>query len=152
MCAHPDKDFRNPAERQKRTRCGVTRFREVFVWMGTHSVFPIVMCKITVGSNTTASAPIPVVLCAASPSTAITGLVAMVSTSSIILESSIVLTCPVGSCNILHINGLHNRFHFLQLWSQLLLGFLHRVGHMIHRFLHNPQSLCLDLVLLQGFL
>ena len=47
----------------------------VFAWIGTHSVCPTVICKITVDSTTTAIAPIHVVLCTASSLTAIIGFV-----------------------------------------------------------------------------
>ena len=52
----------------------------------------------------------------------------------------------------MHLHRLHRRLHFLQLFVQLLMGALHRVGHMIHRRLHARRCLCLSLLLLQGFL
>ena len=86
------------------------------------------MCKFTDGLTTTASSPIPVVLCAVSYLTAITVLVALLSTSSIILVAYIVLTCAMGHCIIFHIHGLHDRLHFMQLFGQLLLVFLNALN------------------------
>ena len=77
------------------------------------------MCKITVGSTTTASVQILVVLWNVSSLTALTGLVAVVSILFIILADTIVLTCAMGRCSILHLNSLHHRFHLLQLCGQL---------------------------------
>ena len=105
----------------------------VFARIGTNSVCPTVMCKITFGSTTTASTPIPVVLCATSYSTAVTGLVAVVSTSSRILAASIVFTSAMGRCGIFHLCSLHHCLHFLQLCGQLSLGFS-------PRFPHDPQA------------
>ena len=82
----------------------VCRSPAVFYRMGTHSVFPTVMCKITVDLTTTSSKPITVVFCTASSSTALIWLVTVVSSSSIFLTAYIVLTCILRWCSILHLH------------------------------------------------
>ena len=124
----------------------------LFALMGSHSVCIIVMCNITIDSTTMSYAPITVVLCTASFSTAIIGFVTVVSTSSIVLTAYIVLTCTLRRCSIFHLHLLNNFVYLLQLCVQLLLSVLHCVVHMIYMRLHDRCSLRLDLLLLQVFL
>ena len=130
----------------------VWRGLELFSRMGTHSVYQTSMCKIIVYSTITASVPITAVLCTASSSTAIIGLVTMVSTSYLVLTASIVLICTLRHCRILYLHCLHHQFRLLQLCGQLLLGVFHSIGHMIYRRLQDLWSLRLDLILLQGYM
>ena len=99
----------------------------------------------------TALQQIPVILCTTPSLAAVTGFVAMISTSYIILAAPIFFRCVMWHCILIHLCGFHHQLHFLQLCGQLLLSVLHRVGHMIHRRLHDRRSLHLRLVFVQGF-
>ena len=112
--------------------------------MGTHFVCPTVMCNITVESTTMDFVPISVVFCTASSLTTIIGLLTMISISCIVLTFYIFLTCTLRHCIILHLNFLHHRLHFIYMCGELLLGVLHRVGHMIYRCLQDRWILHLE--------
>ena len=114
--------------------------------MGTHSVIPTVICKITVNLITTATSPIYLVLITASSSSAKNFV------STVIFMASIILVGMLWCSSILHLIFLHHCLNLLQLGRQLLLGALHHIFHIIERFWNNLRILSWGLLLLQDFL
>ena len=117
----------------------------VFASMITHYMGTTLLSYIPVETASPTASPISFVLRTAS------SLAGIICVYTVVPTSYIILMCILRPCSILNLHCLYHCFNFLLLCGQLLLGVLHRVGHMIYWCFNDRRILCRDLFRLQDF-